>query len=86
MHKGKEECKRVIMDEISVRFERAKSAPVCKGDLFDLLGYSADTQTAIEILEGRFDPPAGMDEPARLIFEEMARIWKRWSPEKWTSW
>ena len=74
VHKGKEECERVIMEEILVRFERAKSAPVCKGDLFDLLGYSADTQTAVEILEGRFDPPAGMDKPTRLIFKEMTRI------------
>ena len=50
-------------------------APVCKGNLFDLLGYSADTQMAIEILEGTFDPPVGMDEPTtRLISKEMARI------------
>ena len=77
VHEGKEECERVIMEEISVRFEQAKSALICKGNLFDLLGYSADTQTAMKILEGRFDPPAGMDEPTRLIFKEMARIWKK---------
>ena len=76
VHEGKEKCKRVTMEEISVRFEQAKSTLVCKGNLFDLLGYSADTQTGVEILEGRFDPPAGMDKLTRLIFEEMVRIWK----------
>ena len=40
VHEGKKECERVIMDEISVRFEQDKSALVCKGNLFDLLGYS----------------------------------------------
>ena len=73
-HMGKEVCKRVIMEEISVMFERGNSAPICQGNVFELLGYSADTQTAVEILEGRFDPPAGMDKPTRLIFEETAKI------------
>ena len=43
VNEGKEECEQVIMEKILVRFERAKSAPVCKGNLFDFLGYSADT-------------------------------------------
>ena len=28
-------------DEISKRFDRAKSAPICQGALYDLLGYGA---------------------------------------------
>ena len=75
-YKGKEECEEVIKKELKARFERAKSAPICQGNLFDLLGYDADTETAIQILEGTFDPPAGMDEPTHLIFKEIARIWK----------
>ena len=31
VHEGKEECERVIMDEILVRFERAKSVPGMQG-------------------------------------------------------
>ena len=61
VYEGKEECERVIMEEILVRFERAKSASVCKGNLFNLLGYYVDTQTAVEMLEGRCDLPAGME-------------------------
>ena len=76
-YEGKEECKRVIKAELKARFTRAKSAPICQGNLFDLLGYDADTETAIQILEGTFDPPAGMDEPTGLLFKEMARIWKK---------
>ena len=41
-------------DEISKRFDRAKSVPICQGALYDLLGYGANTETAEEILEGTF--------------------------------
>ena len=74
---GKEECERAIMEEIKVRFERAQSAPICQGDLFSLLGYAADTETAIEILEGTFEPPEGTDEATLTLFKEIARIWKK---------
>ena len=48
VHEGKEKCKRVTMEEISVRFERARNTPVCKDNLFNLiLGYSADTQKIV---------------------------------------
>ena len=46
-----------IADEILERFERAKSAPIFKGSLLELLGYSADTITTTEILEGMFKLP-----------------------------
>ena len=41
------------------------------------MGYSANTETAVEILEGRFNPPDDMDEPTQLLFKEMGRIWKK---------
>ena len=74
--KGKEEYKRAIMDKISVRFKQAQSAPVCQGTLFELLGYVAETETAIEILEGTFMLPEGTENPTLLLFEEIAKICK----------
>ena len=40
----KETVEEVIHGEISPRFSRAKSAPMCNGPLFELLGYNADTE------------------------------------------
>ena len=53
----KEELKQGIGDEVLERFSRAASAPICQGALFDLLGYSADTEAVLEILAGTFVPP-----------------------------
>ena len=77
VYTGKKECEQAIMKEITERFERAKSAPICQGALFDLLGYGANTETAIEILEGRFEAPEGTAEATLTLFEEIARIWKQ---------
>ena len=77
VYTGKKECEQAIMKEITERFERAKSAPICQGALFDLLGYGANTETAIEILEGRFEAPEGTDDATLTLFEEIARIWKQ---------
>ena len=59
------------------RFSAADSADVCNGALFELLGYSANTETAVEILEGRFVPPADTPASTRLILEEVGRIWAK---------
>ena len=56
---------------------QSQGCAICQGVLFDLLGFSADTETAVEILEGRFNPSDDMDEPTQLLFEEMGRIWKK---------
>lgn len=56
-HSKKETVEQAIAEEILPRFSRASNAPICQGALFGLLGYGANTETAIEILEGRFTPP-----------------------------
>ena len=50
---------------------------MCQGPLYDLLGYSADMETADAILEWTFVPPPGTDGPTLIILEEIARIWKK---------
>ena len=72
---NKESMEDAVAKEIMPRFKRADNAPICQGALFELLGYSANTETAIEILEGRFTPPDDTDGPTLLLFEEIARIW-----------
>ena len=73
---NKYEMEEAIKGTIMDRSMKADSAPICQGALFDLLGYGADTETAVEILEGRFVAPEGTDRYTLLLFEEMGRIWK----------
>ena len=73
----KESVEEGIAQEISSRFSRADSAPICQGALFELLGYLADTKTATAILEGTFVPLPGTDGPTIIILEEIARIWEK---------
>ena len=74
-HSTKGTVEQAIAEEILPRFGRASNAPICQGALFGLLGYGANTETAIEILEGRFNPPDGTDGPTLLLLDEIARIW-----------
>ena len=73
---NKYEMEEAIKGTILDRPTKADSAPICQGALFDLLGYGADTETAVEILEGRFVAPEGTDRYTLLLFKEMDRIWK----------
>ena len=66
-----EDMVEAYVNDIMARSTKAESASICQGALVDLLGYQADTETAIEILEGRFEPPEDMDGPTLLLFEEM---------------
>ena len=72
-----ETVEETLREEISKRFERANSAPICQGALFNLLGYGANTETAEKILDGTFDPPKGTDGPTVILLEEIAQIWKK---------
>ena len=76
-HDEQEPLEQAIAGEIIPRFCRASNAPICQGALFNLLGYSANSETAVEILEGRFVPPPGTDGPTVLLLEEIARIWSQ---------
>ena len=75
-HHTKEGVETVIHEELNTRFNRASSAPVCNGPLFELLGYNADTNAGMEILEGTFTPPKDTDPATIIILNEIARIYK----------
>ena len=68
--------KRVIHNEISPRFSRAGSAPICTGPLFELLGYNANIEAGMEILEDTFRPPRGTDPATVIILNNISRIWR----------
>lgn len=74
---SKETVENAVMEELSTRFGRAESAPICQGPLFDLSGVYADTDAAMQILEGAFEPPAGTDSATTILFAEIARIWEK---------
>lgn len=76
-HTTKETIEHALMSELSTRFGRAESAPICQGALFDLLGVYADTEAAIQILEGTFDPPPDSDARTVVLLKEIARIWQK---------
>ena len=63
-----------IHREISSQFGRADSAPVCQGDLFEILGYGADTETGEEILKGTFTSPPDTEPATIIILKEIAHI------------
>ena len=75
----KEQVKEAIGGEIDTRFNKADSAQLCQGALFELLllGYSANTDTALAIIEGTFTPPPKTTAATRIILEEIARIWEK---------
>ena len=75
-HRTKEDVEGAIHGELDARFDRASSAPICNGPLFELLGYNADTEAGMEILEGTFVPPKGTEPATIIILDEIARIWK----------
>ena len=62
---------------MSGRFSQADIAPICQGALFDLLGYSADTEVALAILEGTFVSPPGTTPTKIIILEDISRIWAK---------
>lgn len=73
----KETVEAAIAGENSKRFGMANSAPICQGALFELLGYSANTETAERILDGTWEPPDDTDGPTLIILKEIGRIWKK---------
>ncbi len=48
------------------------SKPIYQGPLFNRLGYSTNTHTAGQILEGTFVPLPDMDGPTLIILREVA--------------
>ena len=73
----KEEVEAAIAEENSKRFSMADSAPIYQGALFGLLGYSDNTETAEQILDGTWVPPEGTYEPTLIILKEIGRSWKK---------
>ena len=66
-----------LANSLSERFSCAESALICQGALFELLGYSADTETAEQILKGTFIPPPDTYPTTVIILQEIAHIWAK---------
>ena len=73
----KEEVMQGIGDKVSEQFSWAASAPIFQGARFDLLGYSADTEVALAILDWTFVPPPGTIPTTIPILNEIARMFAK---------
>ena len=79
----KETVERGIARENSKRFGMASHAPVCHGALFELLGYSADTETAENILRrGRFTHQRTQMGQYSYFSRKSHGYGKRWETER----
>ena len=57
-------------EHLSQRFRLAHSAPCYRGQLFDDLGFTGDTECAQKILEGMYQYPPDTDEWTKKILQE----------------
>jgi hypothetical protein len=73
-HTEEQDVVRCIQQETEVRFQLANSTPICQGLLGEELGYLADTETAQQILNGRFELTPDIDDATGIMLEEIARI------------
>ena len=73
-HRTKDGVEGIIHNTIGSRFSRVDSAEICSVPLFKLLGYTADTETSMNILEGTSKPPTGTDPVTIIILNTIARI------------
>ena len=72
-HHTKDGVERAIHNEVGPRFSRAGSTPICNGPLLKLLGYNADIEAGMEILEGTLKPPKGTDPATGIILNKISR-------------
>jgi len=66
---------------LAERFRLAFSAPCSHGQLFDDIGFLGDTECARQLLEGTYVFPPGTDDATRLLFEEVAIVYKEINPK-----
>ena len=63
-----------IANKVSQCLEQVESALIFQGALLQVLGYSADTDTAKMIVEGTFNLPEDTSPTPLIILEEIARV------------
>ena len=73
-HRIKDGVKGAIHNKIGSRFSRAGSVSIYNDPIFELLGYNADTEAGMQILEGTFILPTGTDLATVIILKEISRI------------
>ncbi len=72
--------KNTIFSEIhEKRYTLAGEAPICKGELFNQFGYTANTPASKAVLNGMYQAPVGTDTATSDLFAEIAAIWKKGS-------
>jgi hypothetical protein len=67
----KTEMEEACISENIARFCQSEDTPPMMEPLVSDLGYLADTQTAQEILDGTYEPPADLDPYTKLFLREL---------------
>ena len=68
------DIERVVREETQERFTAACSSQFCQGTLGEELGYVSNSETALKILAGQYEPPPETSDSTRLLIDEMGRI------------
>jgi len=74
-HTTQETVERTIFSEVhEKRYTLAGEAPICNGELFQNLGYQANTKASKAVLDGTYEAPTTSDKATRDLFAEIAAI------------
>ena len=74
-HTTQETVERTIFSEVhEKRYTLAGEAPICNGELFQDLGYQANTKASRAVLDGTYEAPTTSDKATRDLFAEIAAI------------
>ena len=70
-----EDMSREIQSVTEKRFSLAESAPAFSSSLRTSAGFSADTQFALDLINGKEDIPGDVDATTFMLLTEMRRLW-----------
>ena len=70
-----EEMSKEIQSVTEKRFGLAESAPAFSSSLRTSAGFSADTQFALDLINGKEDIPDDVDATTFMLLTEMRRLW-----------
>jgi hypothetical protein len=74
-HMTQETVERTIFSKVhEKRYTLVGEAPICNGELFQDLGYQANTKASRAVLDGTYEAPTTSDKATRDLFAEIAAI------------
>ena len=66
-----------LKEHLGRRFQITRNSLITRGQIFQDLGHLANTDTADDILHGRYKCPPDMDKGTNLLLREVARLYAK---------